>query len=296
MAGEEILRLDMKVRSMATVDITQQQEIRAAIIQRSALNDEDVAWITHYQETRELSFAEAASRLGYVSPSDGEKRSDLVPLPWAKPAIAVPSQDLVIAHDRYHAHSEQIRSLRTELLLRQEPSAEGNMLAVLSPCSGEGRSVLAAELAIAFAQLGRPTLLVDADMRRSHQHVLFTVENEYGLSDALAEARRPQLHEVSGFPELSLLTAGQMPVNAQELLSGSRFAPLVDEWREYYDFVVFDTPPASRFADGLVVATIVGNVLSLSRARHTPYKDTSDLLQRLVSTGSSIQGAVVNHF
>lgn len=285
-----------KVRRMATVDMTQQQEIRAAIIQRSSLSEEDVACITHYQETRNISFAEAAFRLGYVPPSEREQRSDLVPQPRARPPVAVPSQDLIIAHERYHPHSEQIRSLRTELLLRQGSSAQANMLAILSPCSAEGRSVLAAEIAIAFAQLGRPTLLVDADMRRPQQHTLFGLENEYGLSQALAEAGHPQLHEVSGFPELSLLTAGQIPDNALELLSAPRFASLVGEWREYFDFVIFDTPPVSRYADGLVVATAVGSVLSLSRAKHTPYKETSDLLQRLASTRSSIQGAVINHF
>lgn len=272
------------------------RDLRAVIIQRCGLSDADIARITHYQETHFTSFGEAAVQLGYATQADTERRSGLVHLPIAKQSGAAPSQDLVIAHEPNHPRSEQIRSLRTELLLRHESSNEANMLAVLSPGATEGRSQLTAEIAIAFAQLGRPTLLVDADMRHSRQHLLFGTDNEHGLSQALAQRERPLFHEVTGLAELSLLTAGPSPSNSLELLSAPWFEVLVSEWREYFEFVIFDTPPVSRYADGLVIATIVGHVLSLSRAKHTSYKDTRNLLQRLASTRSSIHGAVINHF
>ena len=99
-----------------------------------------------------------------------------------------------MAHDPYDPRCEKIRALRTELLLRRELTDRADIVALLSPCPGEGRSLLAAELAIAFAQTGRPTLLVDADLRRPQQHLLFGTDNRQGLSQAIEHGVKPQLH------------------------------------------------------------------------------------------------------
>ena len=214
----------------------------------------------------------------------------------ARGSQAAPAHCLVVAHAPYHPRSEQIQSLRTELLLRHEAGPAANIMAVLSPDRGEGRSLLAAELAISFAQLGRPTLLVDADLRKPRQHVLFNAGNEHGLGQALAHDQRPQLLAVSGLPNLSLLTAGTQPRNPLELLSDRGFEILVEDWQQNFQFVVLDTPPVSRYADGLAVATIVGRVLSLSRARHTSYRNAHNMMRRLAATRSRILGAVINHF
>lgn len=209
---------------------------------------------------------------------------------------AAPAARLVLAHHPFHPRSEQIRTLRTELLLRHERNDSANIIAVVSPCPEEGRSQLAAELAISFAQLGRPTLLVDADLRQPRQHVLFNADNTEGLSQALAREQMPQLQAVTGLPTLFLLTAGPPPPNPLELLSDRCFEGMVDEWQRSFKFVVLDTPPVSRYADGLAVATIVGRVLSLSRAKYTPYNDTRNMMRRLAATQSRILGAVINHF
>ena len=209
---------------------------------------------------------------------------------------AVPAERLMVAHHPYHPRGEQVRMLRTELLLRHEVNNNANIVAVLSPCPGEGRSQLAAELAITFAQLGRPTLLVDADLRNPQQHILFNADNTRGLSEALAQEQRPQFQSVARLPALSLLTAGPRAPTPLELLSDRYFEELVSEWRQNFQFVVIDTPPVSQYADGLAVATIVGRVLSLSRAKHTPYKDTRDMMRRLAATQSRILGAVINNF
>lgn len=216
--------------------------------------------------------------------------------PALRTGKAAPLERLVLAHQPFHPRSEQIRTLRTELLLRHESSSSANIVAVLSPCPAEGRSQLAAELAIAFSQLGRPTLLVDADLRQPQQHVLFNAYNTRGLSQGLSRERKPEYQSVEGLPNLFLLTSGPQPQNPLELLSDQRFEGLVNEWQQNFQFVVVDTPPVGLYADGLAVATIIGRVLSLSRARHTPYKDTRDMLRRLAATQSRILGAVINHF
>jgi len=207
-----------------------------------------------------------------------------------------PGDGLIMAHDPYDPRCEKIRALRTELMLRRELTDRADIVALLSPCAGEGRSLLAAELAIAFAQTGRPTLLVDADLRRPQQHTLFGTDNRQGLSEAIEYDVTPLLHTVQGLPRMSVLTAGAVPSNPLELLSSRGFASMIESWRSNFEFVVIDTAPITQFSDGLAVARLVGRVLALSRAQHTPYKDMQDMLRRLAATRSQILGAVISHF
>lgn len=210
--------------------------------------------------------------------------------------IVVPGKKLLAVHDPRDPRSETIRTLRAELLLRRE-SADGNdVIALLSACAGEGRSLLAADLAIGVAQTGCPTLLVDADFRRPQQHLLFGTHNRLGLAHAIASGEPPQLREVRGLPTLSLLTAGESPGDPLEALSSLAFKRMVEDWRRHFRFVVIDTAPVAEFSDALVIANLVGRVLVLSRARHTRYREMQDLLRRLASTRSEVLGAVISHF
>ena len=212
-------------------------------------------------------------------------------------AVIEPSKDVLMAHDPRHARCETVRALRTELLLRREsPQDRSDAVALLSPCAGEGRSLLAADLAIAYAQTGRPTLLVDADMRNPHQHVLFPVHNRKGLSQSIEFGLTPQLYSVRNVPKLSVLTSGAVQRNPLELLSSHRFAAMVEEWRQTYAHIVIDTAPVGEFSDGLAVASVVGRVLTLSRAHRTPFRDMQEMLRRLAATRAQILGAVINHF
>jgi receptor protein-tyrosine kinase len=235
---------------------------------------------------------------------NGEVRDEGAPnrvqqLTRATPAVlrfARPTPRLAAASNVLDPRCEKIRALRTELLLRGEPGGRAEVIALLSPGTGDGRSQLAAELAIAFAQLDRPTLLVDADLRHPSQHLLFAADNKSGLSQAIAHGSTPCFQPVDGLRHLSLLTAGPAPDNAPELLLNPRFAALVAEWRESFDFVVLDTAPVTEYSDGLAVASVIRRVLVLSRARHTPYKESRDMLRRLTAIRSQIVGAVINHF
>lgn len=211
-------------------------------------------------------------------------------------SLAKPNERLRMIHDPYDPRSEKMRALRTELLLRREPNNGADIIALLSPCPAEGRSLMAAELALTFAHTGRPTLLVDADLRRPQQHLLFNTDNRHGLSQAIEQGVRPQMHAVQGLPNMSVLTAGAVANNPLELLSSQNFASLVEDWRSNYEFVVIDTSPVMCFSDGLIIASLVGRVLTVSRAKHTPYKHMQDMLRRLAATRSQILGAVISHF
>jgi receptor protein-tyrosine kinase len=210
--------------------------------------------------------------------------------------VAQPDERLVMAYDCCDPRCERVRALRTELMLRCQHSERADIIALLSPCASEGRSLLAADLAIAFAQTGLPTLLVDADLRRPQQHTLFNTDNKRGLADAIVSGRPACMHTVHGVPCLMLLTAGDVPDDPLQLLSSRSFATHVDQWREHFRFVVIDTAPIANFADGLAVANLVGRVLVLSRAQRTPYREMQLMLRRLAATRAEILGAVISHF
>jgi protein-tyrosine kinase len=207
-----------------------------------------------------------------------------------------PGPDLKIAFDTANPRNERMRALRTELLLLSGATKRANVFALLSPDAGEGRSQLCAELAISFAQLGRRTLLVDADMRNPRQHVMFASSNEFGLSHVISLNARPYVHPVKGLPHMFLLTAGARPSNPLELLSDGRYEKLLNEWRTSYEFVVIDTPPVSKYADGIAVATLVGRVVIVSRAQHTSFKHTREMMRRLTTTRAQVLGGIISHF
>jgi receptor protein-tyrosine kinase len=294
---------------------------RAALIAELGLTDLAVEKIYEVMESMNITFVDAATRLGLLAPEEIEdailkvraitpeleQETGLVETAIRRIAgdrhvvlrqgeRVKPGPRLILAHDQDNPRSERLRALRTELLLLHEAGRGANMVAVVSPGAGEGRSQLSAELAISFAQLGRRTLLVDADMRKPEQHVLFGSSNEHGLSQAIAHNEKPFFHPVLGLPLMHLLTAGPVPPNPLELLSDGRFANLLNEWRSTYEFIVIDTPPVTAFADGLAIATMAARVLVLSRAQHTTYKQTRQLLRRLATTQSKLLGAVINHF
>ncbi|HKY90207.1 MAG TPA: CpsD/CapB family tyrosine-protein kinase, partial [Nevskiaceae bacterium] len=191
--------------------------------------------------------------------------------------------------------SEQVRMLRTELLLRAEAET-CNVLAVMSPAAAEGRSRIAAELAVAFSQIGQPTLLVDADLREPRQQELFGAPNEHGLAQALVDGRAPPISAVAGLPCLSVLTAGPRPQNPSELLAEPTFGELLKNWRRRHRHIVIDTPPVSEFADGLSVATYAGRVLLVGRKHHTSMDEMRTLLQRIEATQARVVGSVLCAF
>jgi len=179
-----------------------------------------------------------------------------VKLPCGLASASSPGKELILAHQPDHQHSEALRSLRTELLMRTSSRRGAGIFAFLSPCAKEGRSRLCAELAIAFAQLGSRTLLVDADLRRPHQHELFGAENQIGLAQALDDGSAPRVlrSRRRSADATAHLRCAHIPIR-WSCCPAAAIERLVAEWRRSYEFVLIDTPPASEFSDGLPVAT-----------------------------------------
>jgi protein-tyrosine kinase len=294
------------------------QDVHDALVLLHGLSSDAVGSIHELTRTLNLSFGDAALHSGSVTPQQLEEALDWIRqraikedggiiekalrrksssrrelIVWEGPKLR-PSDKLIVAHDGLHPRSESIRSLATELLMRTRNTG-GALIALLSPRAEEGRTQLAAELAISLAQLGRRTLLVDADLRRPRLHVLFGAANEIGLTQALkgSEAR---LNGIEALPQMALLTSGALPPNPLELLSGSRFDQLVVEWRRNFEYVLIDTPPAAKSSDAIAVAGAVGNVIMLSRADITPFRDLQEMSRKLATTHARTLGAVIGNF
>jgi protein-tyrosine kinase len=293
-------------------------ELSDALIAHCNLSGQDIDRIAEAMRTRRQSFCEAALQLQLATPEDIDDVSHWV---QENPRIRQPgvietairsaqsgtavtlrqgigrlSSELIHVRDADNIRNEKIRALRTDLMLLNDSGQRGNVVAVVSPGRAEGRSQLCAELAIAYAQLGRRTLLMDADLRHPRQHLLFSAENQWGLAQTLAHGEPPYLHGVDGLPELALLTSGIVPPNPLELVSHRRFERLISELQRQYDFVVIDTPPVAQYADAIQIASAAQRVLVVGRTEATSFPSMKDMLRRLAVTDSKILGAVISRF
>jgi protein-tyrosine kinase len=294
------------------------EQVHKALVLLYSLSNEALENINELMHKLQIRFADAALHTGVITQDELDRAMDWIRhravqrgrgiieevlrrqvrrevVLWQGDQLR-PSEALVLAHDPKHPRSETLRSLRTELLLRTRNMGGTGVLAVLSPCASEGRSQLAAELAIAFAQLGRRTLLIDADLRRPRQHVLFGSENNNGLAQALVDGGPIHLRGIEGLPQMALLTSGALPPNPLELLAGNRFERLLAEWRRSFEFVILDTPPAGESSDAITVATATGQVLMVSRANATPFRALKEMYRKLEATHARTLGAVIGRF
>jgi protein-tyrosine kinase len=250
-----------------------------------------------------IRFGEAAVQLGFITDNDVRfalaKQYDFPHLVADVDAKGIqPSTELVAAFAPFHPRTEELRALRTQLLIRwYNPEAGRNALVVASPAKGEGRSYVAANLAVVFSQLGARTLLVDADLRAPRQHEIFGLPPGHGLSTLLSgRTEHKAQFPIHGLNRLTVLPAGPLPPNPQELLSRPVFSALMKDLRSLYDVVIIDTPPAKPYADAQTIAYRAGDALIVTRKDHTVVSSTSKVAKELAGTGARVVGTIVNAY
>jgi protein-tyrosine kinase len=206
------------------------------------------------------------------------------------------SRELVAAYQPSSRQVEQMRALRSQLLLRWFDTApERKSLAIVSAEAGEGRSYLAANLAIVFSQLGERTLLIDADMRSPRQHDLFNLGQNVGLSDMLAgRAGGEAVVGLAALQDLSVLPAGTIPPNPQELLGRQDFSKLLESLGEEFSVIIIDTPPGSQCADAHTVAVRAGAALMVARQNASSVPKMAQFTHGLREFGVTLVGSVLN--
>ena len=244
-----------------------------------------------------IRFGEAAVRLGLVSEDDvQEALARQFAYPYLPKGQANLSPRLVAAYEPFSPQVESLRAIRSQLMLRW--FARGHRaLAVLGADPEDGAALFAANLAVVFSQLGEQTLLVDANLRAPRQHDVFGLRPRQGLSDLLAgRADLDVVLRVAGFVDLSVLPAGTLPPNPQELLSRDAFRTLDTSLASRYDVVLYDLAPFGAGADALAVAARAGGVLLAVRKDHTRVVQLARMAEQLAEAGAEVVGAVVMEF
>ena len=270
------------------------EPIGQILCQFKSLQPSQVEQILAYQRQHGGRFGEAAIALGLATEEDIlEVLAQQFEYPYVRFDDSGIDAELVCACDPLGEDAQSFRELRSELLMGVLDRSTPRAVAVLSPQVGDGRSYVAANLAVAFAQLGGRTLLVDADMRTPRLHTLFGTDDSVGLSLLLCGGVR-EIVQQAPVPSLFLLGAGPIPPNPVELLLRPTFPKLLREWLARFDFVVVDTPAASYGPDARVIAAAAGAALAVARPQVTRIADLQRLLTSIEKGPAALAGVVMN--
>ena len=202
---------------------------------------------------------------------------------------------LITYEDPKSPISESYRALRTNITYA---SADNKIKSVLvsSPQPGEGKSTIVANLAIAFAQLRKRTLLVDADLRKPVQHNVFGVPRGPGLSEFLVgevEDFNSVIHPTK-VENLFIVTAGGLPPNPSELLGSDRMCELVALLESKYDMILFDSPPIVAVTDSSMISSEIDALVMVVKAGQTDLAAVDRCLDTIKNVRSPLIGAILN--
>lgn len=208
------------------------------------------------------------------------------------------SPDLVTLVDHRPEETEAIRTARTHIIARHIKDGRRG-LAVCAATPGVGCSFIATNLAISLAQVGVATLLIDGNLRQPRLESLIRPQTPpRGLKQCIVD----EGGDASGLihPEvisnLSLLYAGGVADNAQEILAGDGFKTLIERCLRDFEFTIIDTPPTNTCADARRISTVVGYSLIVARAHATRVSEVSNLAEQLHEDGAQVVGTVLNEF
>ncbi len=198
--------------------------------------------------------------------------------------IVLPKEEL-----EYEA-AEAMKILRTNILYSEEVKT----VMLTSTIPNEGKSTISFELARSFSALGKNTVLVDCDMRRSYLvHRLGVKEKLQGVSEYLSKQSMKIVYRTSD-PYLSIIFSGNCPPNPSELLSGARFGGLLETLRETYDYVIIDAPPIGNLVDSAIIGRQADGTLLVVRNDFVKTKEVKRAKQKIEQNGGKVLGVVLN--
>jgi polysaccharide biosynthesis transport protein len=190
--------------------------------------------------------------------------------------------------------SEAYRAFRTSLLLAS--AASPKVIVITSSFAREGKTTTSVNLATVLAQMGKPVLLVDADLRRPRLQKVFTGKLNLGLVNYLA-ANIPfdDIVQATEVPNLSLVLSGPIPPNPSELLASDRMKHLIEMVRNKYAYVIFDSPPVLAVTDAIVLAASADGVVLTVHGGQTPRELVQRSAEKLRQANIPVLGAILNN-
>lgn len=190
--------------------------------------------------------------------------------------------------------TESYRSLRTNISF-VSPDKPLKTIALTSACPSEGKSITIANLAMAYAQMGKRILLIDTDLRRPVLHHIFNKKREPGFTDLFIE--NPDYNSIIKPTEskfLSIITAGIFTPNPAEIIGSNKMINLMEYFKNHFDIVFFDTPPIIAVTDATLLGSKVDGLLLVIRSRHTDRELTVRSVNALKRVGVHVVGTILN--
>ncbi len=206
----------------------------------------------------------------------------------------VTQKELIVHTDPQSAVAECCRTIRTNLAFMSADKPLRSLL-LTSPAPSEGKSTVAASLAISLANGGRRVLLVDTDLRRPRLHRAFSVSSTVGLSSVLAgQATLEEAIQNTVVDDLFLLPCGPIPPNPAELLHTAKFAALLEELKQRFDLLLFDSPPVNVVTDAAVLGPQLDAAVLVAKGGATSRDALKHAFLRLRGIGTTVLGCIIN--
>jgi capsular exopolysaccharide synthesis family protein len=212
-------------------------------------------------------------------------------LPWQRLPSNNPQENALFQINRPNSpEGEALRSICVSVRMSRQNARTPQVLLIVSPLTGEGKTTLSVNLALTLAQHGR-TCIVDADLRKEGVAQVLGVEADYGIREVLSEAMGVDQVIVSAvqLPNLSLLGPGSARGEPGELLSSNAMLELMGKLRQRFQFIVIDSPPMLLFTDSRALSTLADGVIVVGRSGVT----TRTNLKRTIELLASVRSAPV---
>ena len=211
-------------------------------------------------------------------------------------------RELIVQRTPKSPIAEVFRTLRTNIQFMNSKKSLKTLL-ITSTMPGEGKSWVTANLAITFAQAGKKVVIIDADMRKGRQHVMFGIENKMGLSNFLSgldELGRNENLDILKYVKatevqnLYLIPAGNVPPNPSELLASEATINMIEKLKEIFDFVIFDGTPSLLVTDALILSRLVDSTVVVTEHNTTKKENLAKVKKDIENVGGKIAGVILN--
>lgn len=265
-------------------------------VRAGLLTQAQVQRVVEFQAARNLRFGQAAVQLGFVS--DQMVSAVLAEqYQYEVSTLTRPIElPLAIAADPFGQEAEAIRQLRARISMGMEGQRHFS-LALVSPSAEAGCAYLASSLVVAFAQIGRNALLVNADLHASGQREMMGPAQPTGLSSMLAGRQPPGAYRtIPGIAALGILDAGPQPPNPAELLRDAALRRILDSYVDAFEIFIVKTPAANTSGDALSIARQVDACLLVARKDVTLMSELEETARLLESANVKVLGTVYNEY
>lgn len=210
-------------------------------------------------------------------------------------------KELIVAKDPRAPISETFRALRTNLQFMNSSEEEKQVILITSTFPAEGKSWISANIAIAYAQAGKKTCIVDVDLRKGRVYTLFNASPTPGVSNYLTGVNVEKgardivkFMQATELPNLFVIPAGNIPPTPSELLISPKMRKMVDELKKVVDVIILDGTPCELVTDSAIVSRIADQTILVAAYNFTKMEDLKKTERTIENAGGKVTGVILN--